>query len=157
MNEISAPTSAASGSRRVFLTRTAAAGLLPLAAGLLIYQKRDSSPTAVLAKPAALPHLTDFSAVIGSNFVTVRADPQPGLSLVLAKAEPSKRHQPGMTESFSLRFTAPEGQPLESRIYHLQHAALGSLALFITPVGSSIVEGQQQKGEAIIHFTPRQA
>ena len=38
-----------------------------------------------------------------------------------------------------------------------QHAALGSLALFITPVGSSIVEGQQQKGEAVIHFTTRQA
>jgi hypothetical protein len=155
MNEISAPTSAASSSRRVFLTRAAAVGLLPLAAGLLIYQKQGAAPSAVSAKPAVLPLLADFQPAIGSSFVSVGDDSQ--LSLVLAKAEPSKRHQPGKVESFSLRFTAPEGQPLESRIYHLQHAALGTLALFITPVGSSIVDGQQQKGEAVIHFTPRQA
>ena len=154
MNDPALPPGTASSSRRVFLTRAAAVSLVPLAAGLLAYRQHTSVPVPV---PVVLPRLAAFLPAVGSHFVTTAADDSPGLTLVLTKAEPGKHQLPGGAEQFSLRFTAPEGRPFQSRIYHLQHAVLGSLALFITPAGSSIIDGPQQKGQAVICLAPRQA
>jgi hypothetical protein len=160
MNDIPVPPGNASRSRRVFLTRAAAVSLVPLAAGLLAYRQHTSAPMpgpAVVPGPVVLPRLADFVPAVGSHFVTTAEDDSPGLTLVLTKAEPGKHKHPRGGELFSLRFTAPEGHPFQSRIYHLQHAVLGSLALFISPAGSSIIDGPQQKGQAVLCLAPRQA
>jgi hypothetical protein len=39
------------------------------------------------------------------------------------------------TESFSLIFRAPQGTPVEQRIYELDHPAAGRLAIFLVPIG----------------------
>ena len=159
MNDPALSPGTASSSRRVSLTRAAAVSLVPLAAGLLAYRQHTSAPMpgpAVVHAPVVLPRLADFVPAVGSHFVTTAADDSPGLTLVLTKAEPGKHQQPGGAEQFSLGFTAPDGNPFQSRIYHLQHAVLGSLSLFITPAGSSIIDGPQQKGQAVLCLAPRQ-
>ncbi len=42
---------------------------------------------------------------------------------------------PGV-EQFALSFTAPEGSSIDHGIYTLRHPALGSIDMFITPIGA---------------------
>jgi len=149
----------AASSRRTFLTRAAILGIVPLTLGVLMRPQRQGiAPVAKAGWPSAPVHgLECFVPLTGCTFVAAATASQPALALVLAKAEPLKHHRPGVAEQFSLRFTAPAGHPFESRIYQLDHPALGRLELFITSVGSAILHGEQQKGEAVINFAPRPA
>ncbi len=141
------------GSRRAFIARAAAVGIVPLAAGLLISRQRPGIQSGKTSE-STVYHLDKFVPLIGSAFIVV-AEGQPAYSLTLSKAEALKRHQPGVAERFSLRFTAPADHPVESRIYQLQHPVLGSVDLFISPVGSSVCFGEQPKGEAVINNLAR--
>ncbi len=137
-------------SRRNFLVRAAvAAGIVPVAAGLFMSRQR---PGKLSVKPPALPayQLEKFKPLVGSTF-TVTVEEGAAYSLTLSKAEALKQHQCGVAEKFSLRFTAPADHPIESRIYQLQHSVLGSVDLFISPVGSSVCYGELSKGEAVIN------
>jgi len=149
----------ASNSRRTFLTGAAAFSLMPLALRLLM--KKPQIPVAPAVRRVA-PCVTqrgleEFVPLVGSTFAVAAASAQPAIKLVLAKAEALKHHRPGVAEQFSLRFKAPAGHPFESRIYQLEHPALGSLELFITAVGSAMIHGEQQNGEAIINFADHRA
>jgi len=144
-----------SGSRRAFLARAAAVSIVPLGAGLLISRQRLGIQAGKASAPTVY-QLDKFVPLIGSAF-TVTAEGQPAYSLTLSKAEALKQHQPGVAERFSLRFTAPTEHPIESRIYQLQHPVLGSVDLFISPVGSSVRYGEMSKGEALINNLARPA
>jgi len=141
-------------SRRTFLVRAAAVGIVPLAAGLLISRRRNE--TTAQQPVASVYQLEKFLPLVGSAF-TVAVEGQSAYSLTLSKAEALKRHQPGVAERFSLRFTAPPAHLIESRIYQLQHPQLGSVDLFISPVGSSVRYGEMSKGEALINNLARPA
>ena len=149
----------ASSSRRTFLTGAAAFSIVPLALRLLMnHQRNPDAPTVKAAAPGTPPHGLDrFVPLMGSTFVAAATPAGPAFRLVLAKAEALKHHQRGVVEQFSLRFTAPMGHPFDSRIYRLEHPVLGGMELFITAVGSAIIHGEQQNGEAIINFACRQA
>ncbi|MCX6874430.1 MAG: hypothetical protein NTW21_11585 [Verrucomicrobia bacterium] len=162
MDASSSPSEAtlsANSSRRTFLVRAAAFGVVPLALGLLVNQQRDFLAPAMKAAASGAPPLglDRFVPLIGSTFVAAATPAGPALRLVLAKADALKHHRPGVAEQFSLRFIAPAGHSFDSRIYQLEHPALGSMELFITAVGSAIIRGEQQNGEAIINFVRRPA
>jgi hypothetical protein len=132
---------------------------VPLGLGLLMKHRREGIVPITTAAAASAPAvgLERFVPLIGTTFTAVAAASQPELRLVLAKAEALKHHRPAVAEQFSLRFTAPAGHPFESRIYQLYHPALGRLELFIAAVGSAILHGEQQNGEAVINFACRPA
>lgn len=134
---------APAGSRRRFLTRAAAAAGLPLVGGLFAGRKWLQS------QASAAFSVDHFQPQVGTVFSTADAAP---LGLALTRVDTHPLHQPHIAEQFSLIFTAPDGHPFESRIYSLQHPVLGSLELFISPVGSAICQGQQQVGEAVFNF-----
>ena len=151
----STPGSAATpSSRRRFITRAAAAAVVPVAAALLLDRSRSRTGSRTVPGTAkSVLTLAQFQPLIGTVFTS--AD-QPGVELTLFKATALKFHRPGVAEQFSLGFSAPDGHPFESRIYRLQHPALGSLSLFISPT-SMAHPGQQQKGEAVFNRRPQQA
>lgn len=161
MNDSSTPCeqhAAPKNSRRAFLTRAAAIAVVPAAAGIFASRHWLSAPPLAAGMSLATVHgLTDYVLLIGTDFQVIASDGKPAYVLTLAKAEPLKRHQPDVAEQFSLLFTPPDGHPLESRIYQLQHPVLGSVELFISPVGSAGRFGALQKGEAIINFERRAA
>lgn len=135
----------AGGGRRSFITRLACAAIAPTAAGVL----------------GGLPgqvrqgfQLEKFAPLLGTEFQVAATESQPALTLILHKAEALRRHAPGVCESFSLRFKSPLAQPLQGRIYDLRHPVLGSLALFITPVGTASPEDGLLRAEAIINQAP---
>jgi hypothetical protein len=145
----------ASGGRRDFLTilaGVAALSVVPFAAGFAS-RRRRTVPGGFTAVPptATLPALAEFVPHIGSAFIASATGTQPTIRFTLAKAEALKQHQASAGEPFSLRFAAPAGHLIESRIYQLQHPVLGSLELFISPVGSADRFGEAQKGEAVIN------
>lgn len=131
------------GSRRRFITRAAAVAGLPLVAGLFAGRKSLQSLAATAFS------LDVFQPHVGTVFTTAGSTP---LSLALTRVEAHKQHQPQVAEQFSLIFSAPEGQAIESQTYTLQHPVLGSLELFISPIGPSSSQGQPQIGEAVFNF-----
>lgn len=144
---------AASTSRRSFLARFAVLGLIPASAGLIWKYQHGShagKESAGKGTGSRSHALADFLPLVGSEFSPVQSgDPV----LTLSKAEAGKFHQPGVSEQFSLRFTAPDGHPFESRLYSLAHPSLGRMEIFISPVGSALAFGLQQKGEAVFNHS----
>jgi hypothetical protein len=141
-------------SRRDFLTLCAGAAVIcavPLAGGIAS-RRRGPAPGASKAVPpfAAIPRLSDFEPHLGSLFVAAATESQSMIGFTLAKAEALEKTGGFAGEQFSLRFDAPPGHRIESRIYQLRHPVLGSLELFISPVGSADRFGEQQKGEAVV-------
>ena len=135
----------AHGGRRDFLTLlagVAALGAVPFAASFT--NRRRAGMT-------ALPRLAAFEPHLGSSFLAAATGSQPTVSFTLAKAEALKQHSATADPPFSLLFTAPAGHVIESRIYQLQHPVLGSLELFISPVGPADRVGHPQRGEAVIN------
>lgn len=77
-----------------------------------------------------LPTHAAFAEQIGTDFTL--ATPAGALALVLLRAD---AHQaPAGYESFTLLFRGSGERYLPQAIYHLEHAALGALDLFIVPV-----------------------
>ena len=79
--------------------------------------------------------LGDFAPLVGSSFRVV--DPETEVaSLELSRAEPV-RAWPGAPrqDPFSLVFRAPASCALLQGSYVLEHQTLGSLSLFLVPIG----------------------
>ena len=140
--------------RRAFLVRAALAAMLPVTSGAFGHRRGlglSSQPSAA-PQPTPLPGLEAFAPLVGSVFTVVGTSELPSFPLTLTKAEALKRHQPGVSEKFSLRFTPPAGHKLEGRTYAMVHPSLGRLELFLCPVGSAGRYAETQKAEAIIDF-----
>jgi len=137
--------------RRDFLTLCAGAGVLfyiPLVDGLAaLRHKRAAAP---VPPTASMPGLSGFQPHLDSVFVAAATESQPSVSLTLAKVEAIAIPTGFSGEQFSLRFDAPPGHVIESRIHQLHHPVLGDLELFISPVGSADRFGGRQKGEAVV-------
>jgi hypothetical protein len=86
---------------------------------------------------AALTH-HDFAPHAGSTFELTADD---ALPVSLELSEVKTRGQASITEgggrqAFSLLFVAgPDAPTLSQRLYHLGHASLGALDLFLVPIG----------------------
>jgi hypothetical protein len=88
---------------------------------------------------ASWPLRSTFAAQIGSTFVVNGRSLKP-VRLMLAEVGdvPSARTAGtvGYEETFAVRFDGPAGLRLRQGTYELRHAALGTLQIFIVPVGS---------------------
>lgn len=75
-----------------------------------------------------------FSPEVGSRFKMAYGDGHTAdLELISANdLSPSPRHI-----QFSLIFLAPEHCPIEQKIYELKHDKLGTLNVFLVPVGKT--------------------
>jgi len=83
--------------------------------------------------------LSDFDGHVNARF-RVRLGAEEFLELELVKAEALKSgggHEvPGVRRApFSLIFRGPRDQPLQQRIYELEHPSLGALQVFLVPIG----------------------
>ena len=133
-------------SRRQFLLGAAALAVAPFTSSVSVTGSQGQTSLPSLAA-RQVHRLDDYLPCVGAVFTEVVS----GKLLVLANADPAPvRHAAGGFEQFSLRFTPPSGEVVESRLYELHHPRLGRVELFLTPVGSCIRHGGIQKGEAII-------
>lgn len=58
------------------------------------------------------------------------------VEMELVEAQEERHHAPDKgREAFSLMFAGPRTVPLEQGTYDFKHARLGSMALFIVPIG----------------------
>jgi hypothetical protein len=118
----------------------------------------SSDPTSESSGQLApgLPGLSVFAACVGTRFrVRFTAAAPLELDLVeavpLRSAGPPRVNSPTM-ESFSLVFQGPGGRLLPQLIYALEHHRLGTLDLFIVPIGQT-PEGYRY--EAVVNrFSP---
>jgi Domain of unknown function (DUF6916) len=78
----------------------------------------------------------DFAPHVGTPFRLQR--PQGGaleLVLVEVKAHPYLPAPPGRRPGFSLTFQCAEPRPMPQAIYRLEHDRLGTLEVFVVPLG----------------------
>lgn len=79
----------------------------------------------------------EFSRHLNSTFQLNLEDHNMELKLVEVKAyAPGKNEQAGM-ERFSIYFDGPPDRPLPQGLYHLEHADMGGLDLFLVPVAGN--------------------
>jgi hypothetical protein len=92
--------------------------------------------------------LSHFVPHLGSTFPRVKED-SPDVVLVLASATSLARRaggNGGRREPFSLIFTGPRDVALSQGIHPLRHAELGSLDIFLVPIG---IDAAGRRYEAI--------
>jgi hypothetical protein len=78
----------------------------------------------------------DFADKIGELFPISDTDvPQIPLTLAEAERVNAKGLPPGMRTPFSLIFIARDPRVLPQRIYNLEHNGLGTLEIFLVPIG----------------------
>lgn len=86
-----------------------------------------------------------FAPHVGETFVV--AMPGTRLELILREAKSlASRPDPERRAPFSLLFSGPADAPLPQRIYPLEHAELGTLEIFLVPLGPS---GAELRYEAV--------
>jgi hypothetical protein len=85
-----------------------------------------------MSKPLADLRPEDFEAVSGDSFALTAADREVALKLVTVERLGHALREGG---AFSLHFHAPLGAALPQATYPLRHAGLGTLELFIVPLG----------------------
>ncbi len=87
-----------------------------------------------MPQPSTLP---DFMVHVGTKFrVAAGFESALELELIDAVALPSRPAPPGVREDpFSLGFRGPFAPALPQTIHTLEHAALGTLTLFLVPIG----------------------
>ena len=78
----------------------------------------------------------DFADKLEQVFVISDQD-VPAIPLTLAEAELLHAHArvPGIRPPFSLVFLGKDPRVLPQRLYHMQHADLGMLEIFLVPIG----------------------
>ncbi len=74
-----------------------------------------------------------FSPLIGSTFLLKTASG--GMAVTLIEVTPVQSYP--THDSFSLLFQAPAGATAEAATYTIEHATLGALYLFLSPIGLS--------------------
>ena len=105
-----------------------------------------------LETPDRLPSLREFSRCLASTFHALGDSLDP-VALELTEAVPlrSRPQDPSgnlRSEPFSLLFRGPLTPLLPQRIHRLAHPELGTLEIFIVPVGP---DGAGQRYEAIFN------
>jgi hypothetical protein len=70
----------------------------------------------------------------GSDFLAMSPDGQVRLSLTRVEPLPVQPHAP-RAQPFTLVFVGPPEPVLPQRIHHLGHPVLGTLAVFLVPIG----------------------
>jgi hypothetical protein len=88
--------------------------------------------------------IAEFAPLVGQPFRIAGQDPSVQLALISAQALGAA--PPGHREPFSLVFRGPAAPPLQQRTYPLSHEMLGTLEIFIVPIGG---DPQGQLYEAI--------
>jgi hypothetical protein len=73
-----------------------------------------------------------FSEHLNSEFKILLPNSEP---LTLRLTEVNERSTAPQQEQFSLYFRGPHTQRLQQQIYRLEHEKIGSLDLFIVPIG----------------------
>jgi hypothetical protein len=78
----------------------------------------------------------DFVRHVGTGFRLLRSEGE-GLDLTLVEASihPHLPHSPGRRRGFSLVFRSASPSPLRQGVYRLDHEVVGSLELFLVPIG----------------------
>ena len=80
--------------------------------------------------------LPDFQDRVGATF-RVETSPEESQDLTLIEAKALQvRSGPGRTEPFSLIFRGPMSRRLEQKIHRLAQAEMGTLDLFLVPLGT---------------------
>lgn len=89
----------------------------------------------VHSRPVNLDELTlaDFEPLVGERFA-LRADAVGTLDVALASAT-TLGPRPGGRDPFTLVFSGPREPIAPQATYRFEHAALGSLELFVVPIG----------------------
>lgn len=84
-----------------------------------------------------LETLTDasFSPHVGTTCRLHAAPGAPSVDLVIAEVQVYKWGAPGHRAPFSVFFRGPADRPLQQKIYRLEHDQLGTLDLFLVPLG----------------------
>ncbi|HEY0832743.1 MAG TPA: hypothetical protein VGE72_02440 [Azospirillum sp.] len=81
--------------------------------------------------------INDFADKIGQTF-KIKFDDDVVVDLTLGRTEPGKHKAPGtMRDPFSLFFTGPGNLRLSQGAFPMENEALGSLPIFIVPVGEN--------------------
>jgi hypothetical protein len=75
-----------------------------------------------------------FGDKVGDAFVIDEAE-SPAVELSLVEATPLPNHAKAPRVPFSLLFTTPGNAVLPQRIFMLRHPALGTLSIFLVPIG----------------------
>ena len=85
-----------------------------------------------------------FSDAVGTEFALMTAQGEPGMELTLATLV---QHSPSSgaprAEPFSLVFVGSVGRNIPQATYTLRHADLGSLDIFLVPIGPK-ADGRHQ-------------
>lgn len=79
-----------------------------------------------------LPTRDQFAEQKGSTFA-VHIAPESAVDMKLVEVTETRRT--GRLESFSLLFVAPPDTPAWQNLFTVEHPALGSMELFLVPVG----------------------
>jgi hypothetical protein len=83
----------------------------------------------------ALLAWTDFAACLQQSFRVALGSASLDLELVGADPLGSGDPAPGRRRPFSLIFHGPQAPVLPQRIYRLENAVLGTLEIFLVPIG----------------------
>lgn len=79
--------------------------------------------------------LEAYESCVGDAFRLEFAD-HPPIDLTLAEAAPSPwQREEGGKVAFRLEFTGPAEPLLDQRTYRMQHGELGTIEIFIVPIG----------------------
>jgi uncharacterized protein DUF6916 len=76
----------------------------------------------------------EFSRHLNTGFDLSFGEEQLQLKLVAVKAYLPQAHEESGMERFSLFFDGPVDRYLPQRMYHLTHAAMGELDIFLVPI-----------------------
>ena len=77
----------------------------------------------------------DFSARLGEPFRVTSSAAGVALRLIRVDAGTRAPAAPGLRQPFSLLFRGPTEPVLTQRLYTLDHGGLGTVEIFIVPVG----------------------
>jgi hypothetical protein len=77
----------------------------------------------------------DFTALVGTPFRLGRPEGPLELILTEVRAHPYLPPAPGRRPGFSLTFRCEDPQPVPQAIYRLEHGQMGTLDVFLVPIG----------------------
>jgi hypothetical protein len=87
-----------------------------------------------------------FARAVGSTFILKDTE---GQSVGIELAEVSEARERPHQLSFSITFLAPESMAVEQGLYDVEHEGLGTMQLFLVPVGMK--EGRMEL-ESVFNF-----
>jgi len=129
-------------------------GALAAAGAAVPLTARAGSSTATSSRRSdkavtPFPNLAAFTAAVGTT-VVLKSERPTRLTLLDVTDLSDLQRRPGTGESFSVRFRAPSTHRLPQETYELRSARLGTLRLFLVPVGTG------RNYEAVINnWTPQ--